>query len=178
MDATYPNRHRVVGWPAPAGAGPAEELTCRLTQFAPATTMGIAAGRSAIHVHRPDVIRTEGEPMTPGRLWNRELAEYPPDRTRYRLLGLTVLASIVMYYQQYVSGAVAPSILAHYQMTFRFYLTITVVSSIFGAVSSLLAALGDRWGRANLVVVGLLAVSLLTGLGVPNAPDPRWPTPP
>jgi sugar phosphate permease len=78
-----------------------------------------------------------------------------------------VLCSIVMYYQQYVSGAVSSSILAYYQMSFRFYLTVVVVSSVAGAVSSLIASVADRIGRANMVVVGLLVVGVVTCFVIP-----------
>ena len=103
------------------------------------------------------------------RLWRRELDHYPPTRRRYALLALVVLSSIVMYYQQYVSGSVSFRLLNYFQMSFRFYLTVVVISSVAGAISSLLAAAADRIGRANMVVVGLLAVGLVTFVGIPNA---------
>ncbi len=103
------------------------------------------------------------------RLWRRELDHYPTTRVRYRLLALVVLSSIVMYYQQYVAGSVSFKILGYYQMSFRFYLTVVVLSSVAGAVSSLVASVADRIGRANMVVVGLLVVGLVTLLGIPNA---------
>jgi len=46
-----------------------------------------------------------------------------------------------------------------------------VVASVAGAVASLIAGRADRWGRANLVVGGLLFASLITGFGIPSAPD-------
>ena len=107
------------------------------------------------------------------RLWRRELEDYPPTRYRHRMLALVVLSSIVMYYQQYVAGAVSTSILAYYQISFRFYLTVVVVSSIAGAVSSLIASVADRIGRANMVVVGLLVVGLVTCFGIPAA-HTKW----
>jgi sugar phosphate permease len=88
-------------------------------------------------------------------------------------MALVVLSSVVMYYQQYVAGAVSSSILAYFQMSFRFYLTVVVVSSVAGAVSSLIASIADRFGRANMVVVGLLAVGLVTLFGVPAA-HTKW----
>ena len=103
------------------------------------------------------------------RLWRRELQHYPASRVRYRMLALVVLASIVMYYQQYVAGSVSTSILAYYQMSFRFYLTVVVLSSVAGAVASLIASVADRIGRANMVVVGLFAVGTVTLFGIPNA---------
>jgi len=108
-------------------------------------------------------------PSGVARLWNRELRHYPPTRARYRLLLLVVVSSIVMYYQQYVAGSVSFRILNYYQMSFRFYLTVVVVASVAGALSSLIASVADRIGRANMVVVGLLVVGLVTFLGIPNA---------
>ncbi len=86
-------------------------------------------------------------------------------------LGIVVVSTILLYYELYVAGAVAPSILAHYHMSFRFYVNITVVSNAIGAFSSLLAGLGDRWGRANMVAYGLGVTGLLVLFGVPNAPS-------
>ena len=107
------------------------------------------------------------------RLWRRELPDYPATRTRYGLLALVVVSSVVMYYQQYVAGAVSTSILAYYQMSFRFYLTVVVVSSVAGAVSSLIASVADRIGRANMVVLGLLVVGVVTFVVVP-ATHTKW----
>lgn len=102
-------------------------------------------------------------------LWTRQLAHYPATRARYRYLGIVVLTTIVLYYQQYVGGSVSPSVLAFFGMSFRYYLSVIVISSVAGAVSSLLAGLADRWGRANIVVWGLLAASVTTAFGIPNA---------
>lgn len=82
-----------------------------------------------------------------------------------------VASTVVLYYQLYVAGAVAPSILAQYHMSFRYYVDITVVANAVGAFSSLLAGLGDRWGRANMVAYGLGLTALLVLFGVPNAPS-------
>ena len=90
-----------------------------------------------------------------------------------QLLALVVVCSVVMYYQQYVAGAVSNSILAYFQMSFRFYLTVVVVSSVAGAVSSLVASVADRIGRANIVVLGLLVVGLVTFFGIPAA-HTKW----
>jgi MFS family permease len=103
------------------------------------------------------------------RVFDRTLAHYPDVAVRYRYLAVVVLSTIVLYYQQYVGGSVSPSILAYFGMTFRYYLTVVVISSAVGALSSLLAGLADRWGRANIVVFGLLAASLTTAFGIPNA---------
>jgi MFS family permease len=82
-----------------------------------------------------------------------------------------VVATIVLYYQLYVAGAVAPSILQHYGMTFRYYVYgVGVVAAAVGAFAAILAGLSDRWGRANMVTYGLALVALLTFFAVPNAP--------
>lgn len=104
-------------------------------------------------------------------LWHRQLDHYPDTGKRVFMLGLVVGATIVLYYQLYVAGAVAPQILAHYGMSFRFYVDITVVGNAIGAFTSVLAGLADRWGRANMVAYGLGVTALLILFGVPNAPN-------
>src|SRR3954451_16384959 len=84
-------------------------------------------------------------------------------------LGLVVVATIVLYYQAYVGGAVSPSILAYYGMSFPFYVYMTVVANLLGAFASLLAGIADRWGRGNLVAYGLGVSWLLVLFGIPNA---------
>jgi MFS family permease len=108
-----------------------------------------------------------------GGLWRRQLAHYPETRPRVMYLAIVVLATIVLYYQLYIAGAVSPSIIAGYGMTFPFYVYITVVGNAVGAFGSLAAGLADRWGRANLVAYGLLVTGLLTLFGIPNASD-KW----
>ncbi len=121
-----------------------------------------------------DPVGTVQQPTRrPFPLWDRKLDSFPSSRRRRFLLAMVVLTTIITYYQQYVGGAVGPSILAHFQMTFRFYITISVVSSVFGMVSSLLAGLADRWGRANMIVFALLAASLTTAFAVPRA-ETKW----
>jgi MFS family permease len=88
-------------------------------------------------------------------------------------LAIVVLATIVLYYQFYIAGAVSPSIIAGFGMTFPFYVYITVVGNAVGAFGSLAAGLADRWGRANLVSYGLLLTGLLTLFGIPNASG-KW----
>jgi MFS family permease len=105
------------------------------------------------------------------RLWHRQLDHYPERGPRFSYLAVVVLTSVVVYYQQYIGGAVSPSVLAHFQISFRYYLTVVVLASVAGAVASLLAGLADKWGRANLVVGGLLVTSLVTAFGIPSAPN-------
>jgi MFS family permease len=102
-------------------------------------------------------------------MWSRQIPHYPDTAARYTYLGIVVLATIVLYYQYYVGGAVAPSILHDYDISFQYYVYILVFGNALGAFASLVAGLADRWGRANLVTYGLLVVGLLTLFGIPNA---------
>ena len=114
-----------------------------------------------------------GRPAVPGRMarvfWYRGLSEYPDTAKRLLYLAIVVLATITLYYELYIPGAVSPAIIAQYNMSFSFYVYIIVVGNAVGAFSSLVAGLADRWGRANLVAYGLVAAGLLVLLGLPNA---------
>ncbi len=106
-------------------------------------------------------------------LWFRELEHYPNTGPRLLYLAIVVVTTIILYYQLYVAGSVAPQILAHYGMSFRFYVDITVVGNAIGAFTSILAGLADRWGRANMVAYGLVITGLLVLIGIPHAPN-EW----
>jgi MFS family permease len=88
---------------------------------------------------------------------------------RYINLGIVVLAAIILYYEFYVQAAVTPSIIAHFGMSWPFFVYLVVVGNLVGAFASLLAGLSDRWGRANLVTYGLLITGLVILFGMPNA---------
>ena len=104
-------------------------------------------------------------------LWQRQLDHYPDTRPRITYLAIVVLATISLYYAFYIPGAVSPSIIAHFGMTFSTYVYLIVIANAVGAFGSLAAGLADRWGRANLVAYGLVIVGLLVLFGVPNAPN-------
>jgi MFS family permease len=108
-----------------------------------------------------------------GGLWQRQLEHYPETRPRYLYLGIVVLATVLLYYEFYIAGAVSPSIIQGYGMTFPFFVYITVVANAIGAFGSLAAGLADRWGRANMVAYGLLITGALTLFGIPNASG-KW----
>ena len=105
------------------------------------------------------------------RLWDRTLDRYPESGPRYWYLAIVVLAAIVLYYEFYVPASVTPSIVAHFGMTWPFFVYVVVVGNFVGAFASLVAGLSDRWGRANLVTYGLLVTGLVTLFGLPNAPN-------
>ena len=82
-----------------------------------------------------------------------------------------MLATVVLYYELYIAGAVATQIIADFHMTFTYFVFISVIGNLVGAFASLFAGLADRWGRANLVVGGLLLTGLIIAFGLPNAPN-------
>jgi MFS transporter, ACS family, D-galactonate transporter len=112
---------------------------------------------------------TAGAPSLGRRLWDRQLPHYPDTGRRMFYLGLTVLATIILYYELYIQGAVATKIIGDFGFTFWQFVVVLVVGNAVGAFASLFAGLADRWGRANLVVGGLLLTGLLVEFGLPNA---------
>jgi len=90
-------------------------------------------------------------------------------------LGIVVLATIVLYYQFYLAGAVAAGtggkngILTDYHMSFTYYVNIAVVGYILGAVASFVSGIADKYGRVNIITSGLFIVSLLCMFGIPLA---------
>ncbi|HLY33472.1 MAG TPA: MFS transporter, partial [Jatrophihabitantaceae bacterium] len=88
---------------------------------------------------------------------------------RFTSLGVVVIATIVLYYQFYLAGAVAARIISDYHMSFVYYVNISVVGYLLGAVASFLTGIADKYGRANIVTVGLFVVGLLCLIGIPNA---------
>ena len=103
------------------------------------------------------------------RLWDRQLPHYPDTARRMWYLGVTIVATISLYYALFIQGAVAPKIIAQYHFSFTEFVGIVAIGATFGAFASLAAGLADRWGRANLVVGGLLVTGLLVTFAMPNA---------
>ena len=103
--------------------------------------------------------------------WNRTLDRYPDNGPRAVYLAITVLATVVLYYELYIAGAVATQIIEHFGMSFRYYVFISVIGNLVGAFASLFAGLADRWGRTNLVIGGLLVTGLIIAFGLPHAPN-------
>jgi MFS family permease len=77
---------------------------------------------------------------------------------------VTVLATVTLYYELYVQGSVATTLIEHFHFSFTAYVFVLVVGNGIGAFASLGAGLADRWGRANLVVWGVLLTGLLITL--------------
>ncbi|WP_279583384.1 hypothetical protein [Fodinicola feengrottensis] len=66
-------------------------------------------------------------------LWHRQLDHYPSTGKRMLYLSIVVIATVVLYYELYVGGAVAPAIIAHYHMSFPYYVYISVFGNLIGA---------------------------------------------
>jgi MFS family permease len=90
-----------------------------------------------------------------------------------RYLAITVLATITLYYELYVSGSVSTLILANLHASFTFFAVTTAIGSLIGAFGSLLAGLADRFGRANLVVFGLLFAAVFVEFLLPLVTN-KW----
>jgi MFS family permease len=105
-------------------------------------------------------------------VWNRQLAHYPERAQRLRQLLLVVAITIALYYALYVGGGVATLMLPQLHMPFSIFVYILAAGGLLGAFASLIAGLADRFGRANLVVYGLLVVALITTFWTPNVTSP------
>jgi MFS family permease len=106
-------------------------------------------------------------------LWRRQLDSYPDTAPRVLYLALTVLATITLYYELYVAGSVSTLILPNLHMSFTFFVATLAFGNLIGAFGSLFAGFTDRYGRANLVVFGLLFTAVFTAFLIPAATN-KW----
>ncbi|WP_406280930.1 MFS transporter [Embleya sp. NBC_00896] len=107
-------------------------------------------------------------------LWHRQLDHYPATGPRMFYLAIVVIGSVVLYYELYIQYAVSTLLMHEYGMSFMYATMISVIGNLVGAFASLVAGLADRWGRANLVVYGLLLTGLLVLFALPNAESKGW----
>jgi MFS family permease len=102
-------------------------------------------------------------------LIHRQLDYYPRTGARIFYLAIVVVATITLYYELYVGGSVSTLILTNLGMTFKFYVLTLAIGNLLGAFGSLFAGLTDRYGRANLVVFGLLFAAVFVEFILPYA---------
>ena len=107
-------------------------------------------------------------------MWKRQLNHYPDTAPRVMFLAITVLVTCTLYYELYVGGSVSTLLLPNLGMTFTFYVVTVAFGALIGAFGSLLAGLADRFGRANLVVFGLLFAGVFVAFIMPAATS-KWP---
>src|SRR3984957_1615198 len=106
-------------------------------------------------------------------LWDRQLDSYPETAPRMMYLGITVLCTVMLYYELYVGGSVSTLFLVKLHMTFPFLVYTLAFGNLIGAFGSLLAGLTDRLGRTNLVVVGLLITGIMVAFVIPASTN-KW----
>ena len=105
--------------------------------------------------------------------WRRQLDAYPDTAPRIMYLAITVLATVMLYYELYVVGSVATLVLINLHMSFTFYVVTLAFGNLIGAFGSVFAGLTDRFGRANLVVFGLLFTGVFVAFILPAATN-KW----
>lgn len=88
-------------------------------------------------------------------------------------LGITVLSTVMLYYELYVGGSVSTLFLAKLHMSFSFLVYTLAVGNLLGAFGSLFAGLTDRLGRTNLVVIGLFLTAVFVAFIVPASTN-KW----
>src|SRR5215469_4372676 len=106
-------------------------------------------------------------------LLKRQLDSYPETRPRIMYLAITVLATITLYYELYVGGSVTTLYLVNLHMSFTFFSLTVAFGALIGAFGSLGDGLGDRLGRANMVVFGLLFTGIFTLFVLPAMTN-KW----
>jgi len=116
--------------------------------------------------------------VAPGRgglswMWRRQLGAYPDTGPRIMYLAITVLATVTLYYLLYVGGSVSTLILANLNMSFTFFVLTLAFGALIGAFGSLFAGLADRFGRANMVVFGVLFAGIFVTFLISNATN-KW----
>jgi MFS family permease len=107
-------------------------------------------------------------------LWNRQLDAYPDTAMRMTFLGITVLSTVMLYYELYVGGSVSTLFLVKLHMTFGFLVYTTAFGALIGAFGSLFAGITDRLGRTNIVVIGLIFTAVFVAFVIPTATS-KWP---
>src|SRR5580658_219117 len=98
----------------------------------------------------------------------RSLHHYPQVGHRRAYLILVVFITVSLYYSLYAAAGVTTLLLEELRLPFQNFVYILAAGNLVGAFASLLAGLADRFGRANLVVYGLLIVGLLVAFVMPN----------
>src|ERR1700752_4472742 len=144
----------------------------------PSSRHVVNPGATFGHSKEGRMTATTAEPVSGQRglfssLIHRQLDSYPDTNARVMFLAITVLATITLYYELYVAGSVSTLILSNLGMTFTFYVATAAFGHLIGAFGSLLAGLTDRYGRANLVVFGLLFSGVFLAFVLPHATN-KW----
>ena len=65
-------------------------------------------------------------------IWNRQLSSYPENGPRSLYLAITVLATVILYYELYIQGAVATQIITDFNFSFTGYVFVSVIGNLVG----------------------------------------------
>lgn len=103
------------------------------------------------------------------RLWRRNLDRYPTGGYRIFLLAIVVLANIIFTWTVAAGTAASTVMFPHFGITLNYYSDLLVVAGILGGVAAYITSFGDKWGRANMVVIGLLVNGIFAVWAVPDA---------
>jgi MFS family permease len=114
------------------------------------------------------------QPSAVQRLWRRNLDHYPTGGYRIFLLAIVVLANIIFTWTVAAGSAATTVIFPHFGMTLNYYADMLVVAGILGGVASYITSFGDKWGRANMVVIGLLINGIFAVWAVPDSSSKMW----
>jgi MFS family permease len=107
-------------------------------------------------------------------LWHRDLSSYPTGGYRIFLLAIVVLANIIFTWTVYAGNAATTVIFPHWGITLSYYSDLLVVAGVCGGLASYITSFGDRWGRANMVVIGLAVNAVFALWAVPDAHSKTW----
>jgi MFS family permease len=108
------------------------------------------------------------------RLWRRDLRSYPTGGYRIFLLAIVVLANIIFTWTVAAGTAATTVTFPHFGMTLSYYSDLLVVAGVFGGLAAYITSFGDKWGRANMVVIGLLINGVFALWAVPDASSKTW----
>src|SRR6201996_4240022 len=108
------------------------------------------------------------------RLWRRDLSSYPTGGYRIFLLAIVVLANIVFTWTVAAGSAATTVMFVHFGMTLNYYANLLVIAGVCGGVAAYVTSFGDKWGRANMVVIGLAINAVFALWAIPEAGSKTW----
>src|SRR5271166_720526 len=144
----------------------------------PSSRHVVNPGATSGHGKEDRMTATTADPVSRQRglfssLIHRQMDSYPNTGPRIFFLAITVLATIMLYYELYVGGSVSTLLLTNLNMSFTFFVLTLAFGNLLGAFGSLFAGLTDRYGRANLVVFGLFFTAVFVAFIIPTATN-KW----
>src|SRR6201996_1519498 len=123
---------------------------------------------------KPATAREQSRGTDIGRLWRRDLNHFPTGGYRIFLLAIVVLANIIFTWTVYAGTAATTVTFPHFGMTLNYYSDLLVVAGVCGGLAAYVTSFGDKWGRANMVVIGLAINAVFALVAVPDAPSKTW----